>query len=311
MLHASRLSGKPDLSLALWKDMAGVARQTSDPTGLLTLYQGMELRGFAQRAAALGLTDGGWRDADLAVISRELEVLDPQEAYRRGISTEHEGVLNRLAEISKNPSVLWPGQPDSTVPAGAQFQEVLRSLSFAFVSDTQVAANAAIVDRRYQLMEDSFNYPDRVYTPPSAEEAAVYKPGQDSLNGDPFSQWHFVFSDRMTLPDQSTAPVREQTSLDLTRIALALETQKRATGSYPDSLDAVAPPPFLAGCPTMWPLGSPTNTRRRPTVSSASGARESTASTMAEIRGKTLSLFYPNAGKSSQTGPQPSTIVHA
>ncbi len=73
---------------------------------------------------------------------------------------------------------------------------------------------------------------------------------------DPLNWWYFSLSRQLVQPNLARYTIDNQTRLDQTRLALALESQKRATGDYPDRLDALAPA-FPGGSPHDVATGQP------------------------------------------------------
>ncbi len=259
------LTGQPDLALASWQDMAGIGHQSSQPGSIFTYIMGAHIRSQMMDTADTGFTLGGWREADLAAISRSLADLDPIDAYRRGLEGERENMAIVMREFTLNREKFSPSLsvigPQQTM--SAQFQDMLGRLSYSLISDTQLAANAAIIDRRYEIMTDSFNYRDRVYVPPTSEDAAMLENSGVASSSDFFTQWYFQIANTGSGPNIIHNPITEQSRLDQTRLALALETQKRTTGSYPETLDALAPA-FPGGLPHDVSTGQPYHYQKTP-----------------------------------------------
>ncbi len=177
------------------------------------------------------------------MLARELEGADdPLTIYERNLGKAREAALAEIARSVKMPNLIANAMPRNPLDTMDPLQTILHGLRSLCVTDTQISTNAAIVDRRYQVMEDSFNFRDRVYTPPPEEDTAIFKvrtPTGDEAEDD-FTDWYFSFSDRVGVHDSAGSAISTQNFFDMSRLALAVEIRKRATGSYPDSLDAVA-----------------------------------------------------------------------
>ncbi len=252
--------GQPGEALATWQDIARLSRKESEPDNAVRMLVRSSMQAMAGGTIPLGFGPNGWRDADLAAISLELESSSPLDSYRRGIQGEREAAAARFAEFARDPAsrgaAFESGDPPPAETLPEQLKTLARHLGLSLMSDTQIAANAAVIDHRWQVMEDAYNYDQRRYLPPSPGNQSILRTSKPEPH-DFADAWYFALSNNSpTLVHLNQVPIKSQTQLDQTRLALALETQRRATGTYPDTLDALAPA-FPGGLPHDIATGQP------------------------------------------------------
>ncbi|HTV62998.1 MAG TPA: hypothetical protein VMH30_10575, partial [Verrucomicrobiae bacterium] len=182
-----------------------------------------------------GLAEHQWSDAQLAELDSEMAKLDFLTDYQLAMRGERGCQISAVEFIQRNPrrlSEIWGGSDQtplgllplllySSIPSGWFYQNELRVCRFY---ETQYLP---IVDETNRTVS------------PSAVRAADYAIRRETRHLTPET---FLFP--WLLPDLSAAVKKfayAQESVDLARVAIALERYRLAMGMYPESLDALSP----------------------------------------------------------------------
>ncbi len=259
--QAEWLAGRPDAAAADFRPIAALGRQMDEPGDLLQGVVGGALRANFFHTIGSGLMPSALRDLDLAAVQEEMgQMPDPLATFRLAAQGERQNAPRLLADFLNHPEVIDESiaKKYKTMPSDltSKLGEMLEHWAIRHMSDTQIAANAAVIDRQHQLTEDSFDYEKRQYSPPSPKaKVEVYglPPGQTPSYLD---RLYLLLAEDGSPYNPAAAPLMEQSLLDQTRLALALEKHKRANGAHPDSLTAVAAA-FPSGLPHDVATGAP------------------------------------------------------
>ena len=207
-----------------------------------------------------GLADHKWSNEQLVVLERELKPLDMLAAHRtamRGEQTFSAGVIDYLRR-NRDFSVLGEPFARGSVPA-----IVSRLIPSGWFYQNQLYCARCMV-RYYVPLADTER---RIISPAAARHVdEVYTVENRHLN--PFN-----LLGRMLLPALSNGVKKfasAQVSVDLARVACALERYRLANGQYPDALDALAPT-FIPTLPHDIINGQPLHYRRTDAPSSPNG----------------------------------------
>jgi hypothetical protein len=178
-----------------------------------------------------GLADHQWSDSQLAELDSKLSNFDLLNDYKFSLRGEmiflEEGVLDFLrrhpAQINSLPSGTGASPPalNYVIPSGWYYQNELHSIR--------------AMERYYLPAVDT----NQDILSPSAIRAA-----ESAIKGETRHVNPYDLLERMTLPvltGPSITVAYAQTTVNLARIAIALERYRLAHGQYPDSLDMLTP----------------------------------------------------------------------
>jgi hypothetical protein len=203
-----------------------------------------------------GLAEHKWSDAQLAELEQELGKLDLLSGY--GVAVRGEMVLCQLRNIEylrrlpeQFPNLVGEGDSETRrmaqicrlIPSGWFYQNELRC--------------ARLTLRFYLPIVD----PNRRIVSPPAVRKADTAAEADFKYRNPYN-----ILERMLLPAVGNASKKfawDQESVDLARVACALERYRLAHGDYPESLDKLAPQ-FISRLPHDIIGGQPLHYHRTP-----------------------------------------------
>jgi hypothetical protein len=189
-----------------------------------------------------GLAQHRWSEEQLAALDAELAPIDFFVAYRLGLHADLGGQTKQMDLIRQHPlriqdidgeqgNTPWPGPGPSAailLPTGWLYQAEYRSANL-------------LVDHFLPAADGS----SHTFSP------AIIRRGEDLLRADAQSPWFFTWYEQVMLPDltQTTEKFAHgQATVDLARVAVALERYRLAHGDYPETLDVLAPK-FIATVP--------------------------------------------------------------
>ena len=119
---------------------------------------------------------------------------------------------------------------------------MVNSIGVTFTSNQQIADNLAVLIQRMEQPLTRFDPDTGIYLPASGDELAA--PADSNHSGLSFDRFYFMYADLWGGPSAfnyvTNQIIKNQSVIDQSRIAAALEMQHRATGEYPESLDAVS-----------------------------------------------------------------------
>jgi hypothetical protein len=207
------------------------------------------------REVGAGISLDGWTDDQLRRIPQALASYDAVLTEHRSLEVE----LGRLEEFGQRPADVraWF---ESGIPHANGFGPALRRWSFSLASDQQLKDNVAILAADYSYALAQLDPERRVCLPMEGEQT----PSQEALADRSFlSDFYFLpahelmgWSKRGFYGGGPPFAMSGQAITDHARFAAALEVQRRATGQYPDALDAISGS-FPEGMPHDVATGQP------------------------------------------------------
>lgn len=194
------------------------------------------IRSTLQPARA-GMILGAWTDDQLNGISGMLGDENALATSRRAMDQQKHFMTDTFAHLREPESEIAESFVNS---ARSPIGKTLNSFGVAMTSDQQIADNLAVI--HYQ-MDQPFTRFDPV-TGYYLGESAGPSPELPHSNPDDvsFDKFYYMYAAQYgwkydSLPNQV---IKSQSAIDQTRLAAALEIQHRATGEYPETLDAVS-----------------------------------------------------------------------
>jgi hypothetical protein len=230
--------GQSDKALADVKLMLSMANSIRDEPFLISHLVRIAIVNIALQPIYEGLADHKWSDAQLADLERELTKLDLLSSYKVGMRGEM--VLCQIGDIEylrRYPEQI-PNLAGTATPSSPGFLWLIPDGWFY-----QNELNCARMMLEFYLPAVD---PNQRIVSPSAIRKADTAAEADVKHVGPYN----VF-ERMILPALGAASKKfawAQESVDLARVAIALEHYRLARGEYPESLDALAPQ-FMAKIP--------------------------------------------------------------
>ena len=183
------------------------------------------------RTARAGMEPGGWTDDQLMGISTMLGGENALASARRLKDYKKLGMTELLTHYRENPSGIEG--------AKSPIDQMLNQICIATTTDQQIADNLAVINFHLDQPFTRFDPVTGVYLGESADDSPELphtKPSDVS-----FDKFYYMYSARYGNPGpQAEWIIKDQSTIDQTRIAAALEIQQRATGEYPATLDAVS-----------------------------------------------------------------------
>jgi len=202
-----------------------------------------------------GLAEQKWSGAQLAALDRELAGLDFLADYRLSMRGElvlfEGGIFDYLRHHPEQLPYLC-GEPSSSPPASVRI--LCRLIPRGWIYQNQLRC-ARVMEQGYLPVADV----DQRIISPAATRRADAAVEADTRHLNPYN-----VMERILLPALGKAARRfasGQSSVDLARVAIALERYRQAHGEHPESLDALVPQ-FIAKLPHDIITGQPLKYRR-------------------------------------------------
>jgi hypothetical protein len=208
---------------------------------------GLILESFAQsnlaRTVDHGLSLGVWAQEQLAQIPELLAPLDSLRTWSHALEWE----IGRYERFSERPEEVRAFFEQGGPPEG-EFRRTLRHLSAYVMGDTYFQDNLAIIraDYEYALagidaksglpalaQREGVAPTQRIRDDRSILTDVYYTPLKDLMG------WGRGHADQDGFGIDVSSPIRWQTATDHGRLAAALELERRTTGQFPESLNAV------------------------------------------------------------------------
>lgn len=237
-----------------WADWQAMNHSTARLAELYGGYYGsMDYRTFY--LAQSGMRSGAWTDDQLTEISSAVarenvlaETQRRQEAEKKGITDyymnfhEHEDEFGR--DFLETPS---------------HFNQFVNQVKLKLITEQQIRDNMAVKLAEEDSKLSRFDPDTGFYQPPTEEERLEISQGQESAGI--FGSFYFMIKDVHgggggDGQDLARHIIQSQSQYDQFRLAAALETYQRRTGSYPDHLDAINGQ-FAEGMPQDIATGQP------------------------------------------------------
>jgi hypothetical protein len=187
--------------------------------------------------ARTGVELGAWTDTQLTGISTMLGEKNALASMRREMDFQKLKTADFLTYFRENQSDIQERFSHSQSPVDKMFNQI----GIATTTDQQIADNLAVIHYHMEQPFTCFDPDTGFYLGESAgdiRELPRSKPSDVS-----FDKFYYMYSEMYGQQDYSDVPeeiIKSQSTIDQTRIAAALEMQHRATGKYPEALDAVS-----------------------------------------------------------------------
>lgn len=234
MAHCHFLLGQPEEALhdlTLVNDICRRVLEENQPMTLVSAMINVAVRGLEANIISDGLQTHAWREPQLAALEAQLRPINLLLPVKKGLESERfasEFYLSTLtpAEFFRS----WDGPPrpgtstkaflPKLIPQGWSYQNML-------TAEDVYSSLIVSLDPTNQIL-----FPDR-------------EDSHESQVGTRFSHWSpYSFILRMVIPNFSRTcrtTAQNQTSVNQTLIACALERYRLAHGEYPQTLDALVP----------------------------------------------------------------------
>jgi hypothetical protein len=235
------------------------ARVMDDPS-LFAVYISKAVQVEMIQAFRAGIQLGTLTDGQLAEVPSWGGQNEALSTMRRGLEGEKARIAADFARAQENRDHLAM----RFYAPGAYVTNFVNQLGASLTTDQQLADNLAVM---HQTIDQSLARFDPVtgrYQPPQAGEPATVPAARPSDSW--FDSFYFMYADTLGVELYARIPqvvIETQSTLDHARLAAALELHQRATGQYPDSLDAVSGT-FPDGLPRDLAAGQPYLYQRAP-----------------------------------------------
>jgi hypothetical protein len=204
-----------------------------------------------------GLADHKWSDAQLTVLEQALKQSDFLADYHvamRGERAMLVEIIDYLRRTRRLEELYGLGTDDSSIHSPASFPVASRLIPSGWFYQNQLRSGRFMV-QWYQPTVD----PEHQTVSPKIASGAEQAMALECTRPNPYN-----WIEHMLLPAFGAASKRfasVQVSIDLARVACALERHRLAHGQYPDALDALMPS-FIAQLPHDILNGQPLRYRR-------------------------------------------------
>ncbi len=186
--------------------------------------------------AQAGMKLGAWTETQLMGISTMMGEENALASMRREMDRQRLATDDYLTHFRENQSSIQQSfsRSESTI------DQMINRFGIATITDQQMADNLAVINYQRDQPFTRFHPETGVYLGESAgdtRELPRSKPSDVS-----FDKFYYMYSEMYGDDHGWVAEqiIRSQSAIDHTHIAAALEIQHRATGEYPESLDAVS-----------------------------------------------------------------------
>jgi hypothetical protein len=188
------------------------------------------------QTAHAGMKLDVWTDTQLMGISTMMGEENALASMRREMDRQKLGMADYLTHFREHQSEI---QEDFS-RSESSIDQMINRFGIATATDQQIADNLAVIEYQRDQPFTRFDPDTGVFLGESAgdiRELPHSKPSDVS-----FDKFYYMYSEMYGgrhdwVPEQI---IRSQSAIDQTRIAAALEIQQRASGEYPETLDAVS-----------------------------------------------------------------------
>jgi hypothetical protein len=233
MTEAQWRVGDNAAAWSTWQTMRLAGSHSPLPPCLISALVQTSVQGQLLHTMRSGLRLGGWQDDQLTAISTQLAEESPLHAMHRAIEGEKAMVSGTFAHLKEDRATILEIIPTPLSP----IESFINRIGLSLVTDQQLADNQSVLVHAMESQLANFDPDTGHYLPPSPAESQT---SADPLqHGSWFEKFYFMFADLSVYDGLPSYVIRSQSSLDQGRIAVALELHRRATGTYPDNLDAV------------------------------------------------------------------------
>ncbi|MFN0128655.1 MAG: hypothetical protein ACKV19_18440 [Verrucomicrobiales bacterium] len=239
MAEASWQTGDADSAFRHWKFMMVNAERTGDATSMLGALVESSQRSKAVHTLETGLSVGGFTDAQLAQLIAHLADFSALDSMRRGLDGEkriQESLFARIGTSDDPLTFRWVN------PFNKPSLNFLNKLAMSLVTPQQIADNLAVAQASTDAALSRFDPISGNLIPPGSTE--VVESAAFGVGDSWFDRFYFMYS----MPPLGNSGIAKrleatvvdgQSSMDQARLAVALESHRRSTGSFPESIESV------------------------------------------------------------------------
>lgn len=232
MAQAHLRSGDADGAWADLQTMNSSAERGGEIPGS---YQS-SLRWQVIHTARAGMEPEAWTDTQLMKISTMMGEENALDSARSDMESQKRQYADYFAHFRDHQSEIEETFARSKSP----IDKMINRFGIATATDQQLADNLAVMNFKIDQAFTRFDPVTGFYLGESAEDSSLLphsKPSDVS-----FDKFYYMYYQQYGTDPDSVVEwiIREQSGIDQTRIAAALEIQRRATGEYPATLDAVS-----------------------------------------------------------------------
>ena len=238
--------------------MQNLARRVDDGPTLLSMLSARSLRDSTGRIVSSDRVLTSLTEAELTQLTRSLGEFNTAAASARALAGERDRLAAWTPEDIRH---LYDHQAvQAAGNSGFSWTAALSSLPRALWSDALIADNQAVITGDLDASLARFDPAGRRYHPPDDTEVS----GADAIrrDGGLLNEWYCTIALQTAVPDLFGFGDRlsyDQATTDLAQLSAALELQRRTTGQYPDTLDAIAttlpnglPHELITGAPYVY-----------------------------------------------------------
>lgn len=225
---------RSDDTASAWSEFQ-IMNSSVDRMGDVPGFFQSSLRWGMFHTARAGIELGGWTNDQMMEISSILGEHSTLVTARRDMEVQKIGMTDFLTHFRENETQIQEAFSRSKSP----IDKMINRFGIATATDQQIADNLAVIHYRMEQPFTCFDPDTGFYLGEPADDSHVLprsKPSDVS-----FDKFYYMYSEMYGDPGPVARwIISEQSTIDQTRIAAALEIQRRKTGEYPETLDAVS-----------------------------------------------------------------------
>jgi hypothetical protein len=221
-----------------WKTMELSAERCGDSPMMINGIFEAQIRRRMFETARAGMALNAWTDDQLAEISASPGQQNSLDAMCRDIEGEKKVITDFFAHLRDNRTEIV----SSLQGSGSVVQSVVNWIGVSLTSDQQIEDNLAVIHHKMEQPLSRFDPDTGILLASSAgENGDVFNPENSSMWFDDFYMMYSkMYGDWRFYDSVPQNIIKNQSAIDQSRLAAALEIHHRATGEYPESLDAVS-----------------------------------------------------------------------
>lgn len=217
-----------------WSDLQAMKSTTDRSDGILSFYRWHPLQQAVQ-SVRLGMELDVWTDDQLTEISSMMSEENALTSTRDYVELMKLNIANHLTNIHDNQGSIQEDLSRAKSPIGRMMSQI----GFTLTSDQQIADNIAVIQYQMEQPLARFDPVTGFYLGETAGDSVEFPHSKASDVS--FDKFYYMYTEEYggNFDHVAREVIREQSTIDQTRIAAALEMQRRATGQYPETLDAL------------------------------------------------------------------------
>ncbi|MES2923766.1 MAG: hypothetical protein V4819_19590 [Verrucomicrobiota bacterium] len=227
-------TGDADAAFSDWQTLALSAERCNDKASLIAGMVGFSIKNQLFRTAHAGMQLGGWTDEQLGQMSETVANENALASMFRDVEQEKSDVTGYFSRFPEKRAELARPFLGTQSPV----DNFVNQIALGMTTEQQMADNIALMQYKMEQPFTLFDPNTGFYQAPPGGEVVKSK-SPDTW----FDKFYFMYSDNMgdgfftQLPERI---IKNQSAVDQTRIAAALELHQRSTGQYPETLEAVS-----------------------------------------------------------------------